>query len=99
MVGIPVNPSSLLTGTVTNGTYSHANNTTEQDVLNFVATKQKIELYLDMSNITQNTIIREHIKVDGTTYRQISQKHIQSILILTQKQFQYQLNSQIVTIK
>ena len=63
-----------LTGTVTNGTYSHANNTTENDVLVFAAAKLKIDLFLDMVNIAQSTTIREYIKVDGTTYRLISQK-------------------------
>jgi len=63
-----------LTGTTATGTYSHANNTNEQDVLEFAASKQKVDLYLDMVNITQTITIREYIKVDGATYRQLSEK-------------------------
>ena len=62
------------TGTVTNGTYSHSNDTNENNVLVFAAAKLKIDLFLDMVNIVQNTTIREYIEVDGTTYRLISQK-------------------------
>ncbi len=63
-----------LVATVTNGTYTHANNTNEQDLLIFAAATQDINLYLDMVNITQTSTIREYIEVDGATYRQLSAK-------------------------
>jgi len=60
--------------TVTTGTYSHANNTNKQDVLEFTANTQDIELRLDMVNITQLTTITEEEKIDATNYRIITQK-------------------------
>ncbi len=63
-----------LVASVTNGTYSHSNDTNENVVLTFTAAIQDINLYLDMVNITQTSTIREYIEVDASTYRQLSAK-------------------------
>ena len=56
------------------GTYTHPNDTTEHDVLEFSADTQDIHISLDVSALTQPTEIREYEKIDGTNYRQISLK-------------------------
>ena len=56
------------------GTYTHPNDTTEHDVLEFSAATQDIHISLDVSALTQPTEIREYEKIDGTNYRQISLK-------------------------
>lgn len=65
---------TLLTSTNTTGTYSHVNNINEQTVLEFAAATQDIELRTDMSNITQNTTVREYEQIDGANYQQLSSK-------------------------
>ena len=56
------------------GTYTHPDDTTEHDVLEFSAATQDIHISLDVSALTQPTEIREYEKIDGTNYRQISLK-------------------------
>lgn len=56
------------------GTYTHPNDTSEHDVLEFTADTQDIFISLDVSALTQPTEIREYEKIDGTNYRQISLK-------------------------
>ena len=56
------------------GTYTHPNDTTEHDVLEFSAATQDIHISLDVSALTQPVEIREYEKIDGTNYRQISLK-------------------------
>ena len=56
------------------GTYTHPNDTTEHDVLEFSAETQDIHISLDVSALTQPVEIREYEKIDGTNYRQISLK-------------------------
>ena len=55
--------------TTANGTFVLANNTTEQDVLEFVTNNEEIEVTLDVSLLTQNVTVRVFGKTDGTTYR------------------------------
>ena len=56
------------------GTYTHLNDTTEHDVLEFSAATQDIHISLDVSALTQPVEVREYEKIDGTNYRQISLK-------------------------
>ena len=56
------------------GTYTHPNDTSEHDVLEFTADTQDIFISLDVNALTQSTEIREYEKIDGTNYRQISCK-------------------------
>ncbi len=63
-----------LTGLVTPGTFSLANNTSEQVVLTFSAAREVIDIELDMVNLTQNITVREYVQVDGSNYRQASAK-------------------------
>ena len=56
------------------GTYTHPDDTTEHDVLEFSAATQDIHISLDVSALTQPVEIREYEKIDGTNYRQISLK-------------------------
>jgi len=56
------------------GTYSHPDDTSEHDVLEFSAALQDISLALDLSALTQPVEIREYEKIDGTNYRQVSFK-------------------------
>jgi len=56
------------------GTYTHPNDTSEHDVLEFSADTQDIHISLDVSALTQPVEIREYEKIDGTNYRQISLK-------------------------
>ncbi len=61
-------------------TYTHINNVNEQDV--FIVTAGilpadyiiKFNVLLDVSNLTQNTIIKEYTKIININYRQISAK-------------------------
>ena len=53
----------------TTGTYSHANVTTEEDVLEFIGLDELMEITFDMTTLTQNTTVRLKEKTDGTTYR------------------------------
>jgi len=59
---------------IVTGTYSHANNTNEQTVSEYLALVGDIEISLDMNNLAQNTTIRLYEKVDGTNYRNASEK-------------------------
>lgn len=63
-----------LIGVATFGTYTHANNTNEQDVLEFAAAIQQIDIELDIKVLLQTTTVREYVKVDGTNYKQVSSK-------------------------
>ncbi len=63
-----------LIATKVEDSYSHLNNTNEQDVLIFNATMQDVNTYLDMSNITQTSTIREYLKLDDVNYRQLTAK-------------------------
>ena len=56
------------------GTYTHLDDTSEHDVLEFSAATQDIHISIDVSALTQPTEIREYEKIDGTNYRQISLK-------------------------
>ena len=56
------------------GTYTHPDDTTEHDVLEFSAATQDIHISLDVSALTQPVEIREYEKIDGTNYRQIALK-------------------------
>jgi len=56
------------------GTYTHPNDTSEHDVLEFTADTQDIFISLDVNALTQKTEVREYEKIDGTNYRQISLK-------------------------
>lgn len=53
----------------TSGTYSHSDNTTEQDAFVYTLLKDNIEVTLDMTNLTQRTTVRVYEKIDGTNYR------------------------------
>lgn len=57
--------------TTANGTFVLANNTDEQDVLEFTTNDEEIEITLDNVLLTQTTTIRVYGKTDGTTYRLI----------------------------
>ena len=59
---------------IVEGTHSHGNNTNEQDVIEIIANVKNVEVSLDMINLVQNTTIRVYEKVDGSTYRSMSQK-------------------------
>lgn len=54
--------------------FSLLNGLVEQDAIVFAASKQIINARLDLSNLTQNTNIREYEKVDGVNYRELSNK-------------------------
>jgi hypothetical protein len=54
------------------GIYSHADGTTEDDALIYLALKDKIEITLDMTNMTQSVTVRIYEKTDGTNYRQVT---------------------------
>lgn len=66
--------SSSTSATVTTGTYTHANNTTENDALTITAATQDIFITMDCNALTKNTTIREYEEVDGSTARQLSAK-------------------------
>lgn len=51
------------------GTFVLADNTNEQDVLEFVTNNEQIEVTLDVSLLTQNVTVRVFGKTDGITYR------------------------------
>ena len=53
---------------ITNGTYVHANGTTEDDVIEVTNNLNKVVISLDVSLLTQNTTIRTYEKIDGTNY-------------------------------
>jgi hypothetical protein len=59
--------------TPTSGTYAHPSGTTEQDAIVLsISTRTKINnIYLDLTNLTQNCTIRVKAKIDGTNYREI----------------------------
>jgi hypothetical protein len=52
------------------GTYTHPAGTTEQDAIVLsISTRTKINnIYLDLTNLTQNCTIRIYAKIDGATY-------------------------------
>ncbi len=60
--------------TVSDGTYTHASNTNEQNAFVIATATQDIIIYLDMVAVTQATTIREYVEVDGINPRQISAK-------------------------
>ena len=55
-------------------TYSHPDTTTETDLVEYTGLKNYIVTNLDMSNFGESTTVRVYDKVDGTNYRQVSQK-------------------------
>lgn len=59
--------------TKTTGTFAHANNTNEQDVLEFTTLDELVTVSLDMTNLAQTTTVRVYDKVDGTNYKKIIQ--------------------------
>ena len=60
--------------TTSNGTYVHSNGTTEDDVVELTANKDRVEYVYDVSLLTQNTTIRVYEKVDGTNYQPPTEK-------------------------
>lgn len=63
-----------LVASITDGTYTHASNTNEQNVFVITAATQEINIFLDMVAVTQLTTIREYMEVDGTNLRLITAK-------------------------
>ena len=59
--------------TKTTGTFVLADNTTEQDVLELLLLDEKVTITLDLDALTQTNTLRVYEKVDGTTYRKISE--------------------------
>ena len=51
-----------------NGTHSHTNGTTEQDVIEETANEDFVYVSFDMTELTQNMIVRVYEKVNGTDY-------------------------------
>jgi len=93
----------VLIGSVTPGTFSLANNTTEQDLLVIAAARQHLDIELDMSNLTQVNTIREYVQVDGANYKCISKKEFPTdfddeakaiVLSFVQKNAAYKITTQ-----
>lgn len=55
--------------TTDNGTYSHPNDTNENEVLVIAASKYEAKVALDLNTLTQTATIRTYEQVDGATYR------------------------------
>lgn len=55
--------------TTANGTFTLPDGTTEQDVLEFLANDEQIEVTLDATLLAQITTVRVFNKTDGITYR------------------------------
>jgi len=56
------------------GTYPHPNDTSENDAMVILASKNNIEVSFDMINLAQTTTVRVYEKVDDATYRPASEK-------------------------
>lgn len=54
--------------------FSHPNTTVETDLVEHLNLEELIDHHLDFSNLAQITTIRVFEKIDGSNYRQISQK-------------------------
>ena len=66
--------ADLPTKTTAAISHTHINNTTEQDITDLLFEPLNlidIDAILDMTNITQQTIIRKLEKADGSTYEQV----------------------------
>ncbi len=60
--------------TTSNGTYAHANGTTEDTAISITANEADVTIAFDVSLLTQNTTIRVKEEVDGTTAEIQSEK-------------------------
>jgi|32_taG_2_1085360.scaffolds.fasta_scaffold03731_10 hypothetical protein len=60
--------------TTSNGTYTHANGTTEDTAISITANEADVTIAFDVSLLTQNTTIRVKEEVDGTTAEIQSEK-------------------------
>lgn len=58
----------------TDGSHPHADNTTEQDVLEFVNLKDLIHISVDLNDFVQELEIRVFEKIDNINYRQMAFK-------------------------
>ncbi len=70
-----------LIGAVASGTFSLVNNILEQDALVIAAGTQRVDIDLDMNNLTQINTVREYVPVDGVNYRQISAKAFPTVFV------------------
>jgi len=55
----------------TTGTHSHSDNTNEQTAVDRTGDNGDVQVYLDLSNFTNDVIVREKRPIDGANYRSI----------------------------
>jgi len=63
-----------ITAVLRSVSFDHANNTSEQDLVEHSNLTELITHHFDFSGFAQITTIRVFEKIDGTTYRQLSQR-------------------------
>lgn len=64
-----------IASTPTDDTHIHADNTNEQDVVEFANTNMKHikSIFLDTNALTQEATVRVQVKIDGTNYRTVDE--------------------------